>query len=167
MAGGGIDAPATRPATVLVAFWLVLAGAALLLLMLVLSFAAGWDTLEQFARESLAEDGRPQTDAAVHGVAQLTALVYTGILIILISVYVLFAALMLGGRNWARVTLTVLLAIGLFLAVIIAVLTAVRWSAAYLTLLATALAASCVGTIVAMFRGSAGPYFDYRARMRS
>jgi hypothetical protein len=162
MPGGGAAAAMARPTPVIVAFWLVLGGVVLVMLMLVLALLLDWATVLAQARESVAEDG-PYTEAEVRTVARITAGVYTLGIGIPATLYIVFAFLMRGGRNWARVTLTVLLSIGMAAALI----TAIVPLPVVVRLLVIPLVAISITAIVAMFARDAGPYFDYRARMGS
>jgi hypothetical protein len=162
MPGGGMTPAVPRPTPVTVAFWLVLGGAAVVLLMLVLGFVTDWDSWVEQAREQLAEDGA-YTQNDLDSFSRFSAGAVTVGLLVPMGLYILFGALMRSGRNWARVTLTVFLSLGLVAALVVALvpLTLV------VRLLAIPLALLCIATIVVMFAGSTGPYFDYRARMRS
>lgn len=157
----GVATPPRRPGSVIFAFRLILLGSVVVAAMLVLAFVIGNDELEQSARDELAKDG-PYTDsdvqffkAGVIGVSSLSVAVPMALIII-------FGAVMRGGRNWARVTLTVLLSLGLLGAMITAL------APAYLPvrLLAVLMFPLNVAIIVAMFQSTANRYFDQRARMR-
>jgi hypothetical protein len=160
MPGVGAAPPMRRPGPVVLAFRLILLGAAIVAAMWVLNLALGTESLDRAARESLAQDG-PYTESDV---TAFKAGVIGGSAVFIaipMTLIVVFGFVMRRGRNWARVTLTVLLSLGLIAAVITALVPA------YLVvrLLAVVLFVVNVGILFAMFHSAAGPYFDRRARM--
>jgi hypothetical protein len=160
MSGVGLAPPMRRPSPVRFAFWLILLGAAIVAAMFVSAVVIGNDEITQNARDSLAKDG-PYTEADVQNFKMFAIGGFAVLVAIPMALIVIFGFVMRTGRNWARVTLTVLLAIGLLPAVGIAL------APAYLVvrLLAVLMVPLIAGIIVGMFQPSANPYFDPRARM--
>lgn len=157
---GGASTPMPRPATVRFAFWLIMAGSAIALAMFVSALVIGADELDRSVRESLAEDGL-YTEADVRSTKLFAIVAFSVMLAVAMALFVVFGFVMRSGRNWARVTLTVLLAIGMLVALGLAlapVFLPVR-------LLAVAMFPLNIAVVVAMFQRSAGTYFDPRARM--
>jgi ABC-type Fe3+ transport system permease subunit len=158
MPGVGAAPPMRRPGAVNLALWLILLGAAVVLAMFVSAVLIGGADLEQSARESLAQDG-PYTESDVRSLKTFLIAMFSALLAVPMALFVVFGFVMRTGRNWARVTLTVLLSIGLVVALGLAL------APAYLAvrLLAVVMFPLNIAAIVAMFQ--AGPYFDPRARM--
>jgi hypothetical protein len=160
MPGMGAAPPVRRPASVVLAFRLILLGAALCVAMVVLSFVLGADALDKNLRSDLAKDGAyTESDLQAYkaGVIGVVAVLVA----IPMALFVVFGFVMRSGRNWARVTLTVLLSLGLLAAVIEALVPTFLPA----RLLAILLFVVNVGVLVAMFQSSAAPHFDRRARM--
>ena len=156
----GAAPPARRPGSVELAFRLIMIGTAIVVAMVALGFLLGADAIDREAREELAKDG--DFTAADVQAFKVGLIVGTSVMVgIPMTLFVVFGFVMRGGRNWARVTLTVLLSLGMLAALITAlvpVVLAVR-------LLAIVLIPVNIAVIVAMFQSSAGPFFDRRARM--
>lgn len=147
-----------RPAVITAAFWLLMAGAALFVIGVAATLVANMDNLEQFSRESLQEDGQQFTEGDVHGVARISAMLFTAAAAVLATPYVIFAALLRGGRNWARITLTVLVSIGGFVTALL-IIAPLDLGA---RLAEVALVIIAIVIIVLMFNSTANPYFARR-----
>jgi hypothetical protein len=158
--GMGAAPPMRRPGSVVLAFRLILLGAAIVAAMWVLNLALDTESLDRVARESLAQDG-PYTESDVSAFKAGVIAVSVVFIAIPMTLIVVFGFVMRRGRNWARVTLTVLLSLGL----IAAVITALVPVYVVVRLLAVVLFVVNVGILFAMFHSSADPYFDRRARM--
>lgn len=148
----------SRPAVITAAFWLVIAGAVLFVVGVATALTANMTDLEQFARESFAEDGEPFTEGDVQSLARFEALWFTVLAAVLAAPYVIFACLLRGGRNWARVTLTVIVSIGGF----VTALLIIAPLGIGIRLVEVAVVAIAIMTIVLMFNSTANPYFDHR-----
>lgn len=149
-----------RPGVVDFAFWLILLGGAISVAMLVSALLIGNADLERSLGETLAEDG-PYTEEDLRSFKAFVIAMFAVLLAVPLALFVVFGFVMRGGRNWARVTLTVLLSIGLLVALGIAV------APAYVPvrLLAVLMIPLNVAIIVAMFQSAANQYFVPRARM--
>jgi len=160
MSGVGAAPPVRRPASVELAFRLLLFGALIVAGILVLAVVIGNDDIERSAREELAKDG-PFTESDVAAFKVGVIFAFSVPVAVPMTLIVIFAFVMRRGRNWARITLTVLISLGLLAALITAI------APAYLPvrLLAVALFPINLAIIIAMFQASANQYFDPRARM--
>ena len=100
--------PADRPKTVDNAWNLWMIGAAISLLSLIFIFTIDSDAIAEQARKSLEGQGKQPTQKEVDDAANLFKI--TGVIfsLLFIGLFVLFAYKMRAGRNWARITLTVL-----------------------------------------------------------
>lgn len=97
-----------RPVTTTVASWCWLAGAALVVLALPALFYTGLDLLtDDLVRESAA-DADPMTRGEAELGARFTPILFAIGLAVLSVPFVIAAAKLRSGRNWARVTLTAL-----------------------------------------------------------
>jgi hypothetical protein len=160
MSGIGGAPAVSRPGAVRFAFWLLMLGSAIVVAMFVSALVAGADELDRNARETLAEDGL-YTESDVRSFKTFMITAFSVMVAVGVALFVVFGFVMRTGRNWARVTLTVLLGIGLLVALGLAlgpVFLAVR-------LLAVLMFPLNIAIIVAMFQGSNSPFFDPRARM--
>ncbi|MCG8915460.1 hypothetical protein L6E12_06630 [Actinokineospora sp. PR83] len=105
--------PLSRPKPVDTAFTLWIANAALSLIAFVVSLTIGGDALREAARESARAGGGNLSDSEID-TAVSAGLAFSGVIAVLFfALYLLFAFKMRAGRNWARITLTVLGALGL------------------------------------------------------
>lgn len=98
--------PTDRPKSVDNAFtmWLIIIGLAVV--SIIISLTVGSDDFKDAARDALA--GQNKTEQEIEDYAN-AAKVFTAIIaIVFIALYLLFAYKMRAGRNWARITLTVL-----------------------------------------------------------
>jgi len=110
--------PATLPAppvAVVVSFWILIASAALRLLVVAVTLAT-WNSVVNQLLQQPRPNGTTldQARSAIHGylIANITLDVVFAIL------YVVFAYLMRHGRNWARVTITAVVAVFAILGVL-------------------------------------------------
>lgn len=99
---------ATRPKAVDNAFMLWMVGAALSLISLIVAFTVGADEIDAAARESLEAQGGSFTEQDVENIANASKIIGVVIGLAFIGLFVLFAYKMRAGRNWARITLSVL-----------------------------------------------------------
>ncbi|MBO0840876.1 MAG: hypothetical protein J2O49_08660 [Sciscionella sp.] len=107
-----VDTPAAKPQPpkeVRYSFWLWIAGAALTVAGIPLLYLQK-DSLYATVWQTYGTAGQAQrlTAEQIRQVVNLTLGVSTVVLIVFAGLYVLFGYKMLAGRNWARVTLTVL-----------------------------------------------------------
>jgi hypothetical protein len=109
--------PPSRPQSVTAAFWFTLAGVVLFLVVVGLGIGVGWDDLRDVSREELVEDGERFTSADIDTSARGGAFGLCLAALVMTAPYVTFAAVVLRGRNWARVLLTVLVSIGGFVSI--------------------------------------------------
>jgi len=160
MAPTGAAPTVRRPGPVNVAFWLIMLGSAIVVAMFVSAVLIGDADLDRAAREELAKDGS-FTDSDVRFFKIGVIGTFAAMVVVPLALFVVFGFVMRAGRNWARVTLTVLLSLGLVAALITAL------APAYLAvrLLAVVMFPLNIAVIVTMFQSSAGPHFDRRARM--
>ena len=160
MPGVGAAPPMRRPGSVQLAFRLILLGSVIVAAMLVLAFVVGSNEMDLGVRETLAEDGA-YTESDVQSFKTFLIVVASLSVAVPMALFVVFGFVMRSGRNWARITLTVLLSLGLLGALITAI------APAYLPvrLLAVLMFPLNIAVIVAMFQPSANPYFDPRTRM--
>ncbi|MGH3760989.1 hypothetical protein [Actinophytocola sp.] len=156
---GGGRAEIPRPRAVDVAFRASLASTAIASVATVVTVLLDRAWLERFARQMLAESGRPEADLST-GIA--IAQVSLGIGILLFAgVFVLFALKMRAGRGWARVVLTLFAVLGA-----VNFLTAVANTGAELGLMwSLAEVAFSVTAVIYMFRPESTTYFaEHRKR---
>lgn len=118
MAPAATAPPMARPSSVREAFWFTLGGAALFVALAGLWLAVGWDGIRDGAREGLVDEGGFVNAADIDVRARAMAFFVMLFAVLATAPYVTFAALMLRGRNWARVWLTVLVSIGGFVTLI-------------------------------------------------
>ncbi|EWC63438.1 hypothetical protein UO65_1115 [Actinokineospora spheciospongiae] len=106
--------PLARPKPVDTAFTLWIANAALSLIAYVVTLTLGGDALREAARDSARASGGGGLSEADIDTAVTAGLVFSGVIAVaFFALYLLFAFKMRAGRNWARITLTVLGALGL------------------------------------------------------
>lgn len=104
---------AARPSSVTTAFWLYVAGAGVGLISVVVGAVVG---IQRIRSGQLAGSLPPGTDVSPSVInTALTVGVALGVAVGVLSItaYLVFAFLMRGGANWARIVLTVLSAIAL------------------------------------------------------
>jgi len=118
MAPAGVPMPPARPGVVTAAFWLTLGGAALFLVTVALLLGVAWEDMRETARETLVEDGERYTEEDLDSTARMVMFVYVLLAVLATAPFVTFASLLRGGRNWARVVLTVFVSIGGFVSLI-------------------------------------------------
>ncbi|WP_189060428.1 hypothetical protein [Longimycelium tulufanense] len=95
------------PTEVKISFWLWIAGAVLSLLAPVLLFASRDELLTEARRTQGGELSQAELETIVNATIGFVAVFF----LIFAGLFVLFAFKMKAGRNWARITLTVLTAI--------------------------------------------------------
>jgi hypothetical protein len=100
--------PVNRPKSVDNAWMLWMVGAAISLLSLIFIFTVDADAIADQARKTLEGQGKTPTQKEIDDAANIFKI--TGVIfsLIFIGLFVLFAYKMRAGRNWARITLTVL-----------------------------------------------------------
>lgn len=112
---GGTGPRGPAPKEVQLSFWLWIAGAVLSVIGALFAFTQ---------RDTLLEEVRKRPDAGSFSEAQLDTVVTTGLIVGVVialafaGLYVLFAVKARAGRNWARIALTVLTALGVLALVI-------------------------------------------------
>ncbi len=102
------DLAPRRPVTMTVASWCWIAGAALVVFALPGLAYTGMDVLTDDLVRDSAAGGDPLTRGEAELIARFTPLVLVPALAVVSVPFVLAAAKLRSGRNWARVTLTVL-----------------------------------------------------------
>jgi hypothetical protein len=106
---GGAEPRGPAPKEVQLSFWLWIVGAVLSVIGALFAFTQ---------RDTLLEEARKRPDTGGFSEAQLDAVVITGLIVGVVialafaGLYVLFAFKARAGRNWARIALTVLTALG-------------------------------------------------------
>ncbi|RAS67305.1 hypothetical protein C8D87_103644 [Lentzea atacamensis] len=112
---GGAEPSGTAPREVQLSFWLWIVGAALSVIGALFAFTQ---------RDRLLEEARNRPDAGGLSEAELDTLVTIGLVVgvvialLFAGLYVLFAFKARAGRNWARIVLAVLTALGVLALVI-------------------------------------------------
>ncbi|KFU76363.1 hypothetical protein SAMN04489729_2661 [Amycolatopsis lurida] len=101
-----------RPGTINGAFWAFLASAVIGLLSGVLAFASK-DALVEATRNANRQSGTQLTEAQIDQAATFIIVIGLVIAVAFALLYLLFAAKLRAGRNWARIVLTVLTALQL------------------------------------------------------
>jgi hypothetical protein len=147
-------AAVVRPKSVDNAFLLWMIGAGISLLSVIFVFTVGSDAIKDAARESLRNAGRSFTEDDVTSLANATKVIGIVIGLIFIGLFVLFAYKMRAGRNWARITLTVLGALN-----IIFTLINIRSSGAINLIVSLIMAVLILVAVYFMFRPDANQYF--------
>ena len=99
--------PASRPKTVDTAFLLWMIIAALGVVSLILQLTIG-DEFTRAARISLEQQNEPFTEQDVETIANAAKFFALAIGLLFVGLFLLFAYRMRAGKNWARITLTVL-----------------------------------------------------------
>ena len=146
--------PADRPKSVDNAFLLWIVGAVISLLTVIFVFTVGADAITDAARESLKNSGRSYTEDDVKNVANATKIIGVVVGILFIGLYVLFAYKMRAGRNWARITLTVLGALN-----VISILFSFRQAGGVSVVIGLIEAVVILAAIFLMFRPDANQYY--------
>jgi preprotein translocase subunit SecG len=144
--------PANRPKSVDNAFtmWLVIIGLAIIGLIITLTVSG--DDFTKAARDALAGQNKTETDIKNYA---NTLKVFTAIIaIVFIGLYLLFAYKMRAGRNWARITLTVLGALN-----VVSVLFNFRTGGGVSIVVGLVEAIVILAAIYLMFRPDANQYF--------
>jgi hypothetical protein len=148
--------PAERPKSVDNAFMLWMIGAGLSLLSLIVSFTIGGDAIKDAARDSLRQSqGREPSQQDVDNLANASLIIGVIIGLLFIGLFVLFAYKMRAGRNWARITLTVLGGLSIVLTLI-----GVGGAGAIDLIVRLVQALLIVGAVYYMFRPDANNYFN-------
>lgn len=106
--------PVSRPKEVDISFWLIIAAAALTVVSTIVTLATLGSPamMEQFEMIMGAQGGEAQIDTEAFIAIAATSAVIIGI--IGIAVYLLIAFMVRKGKNWARITATVLAVLSLF-----------------------------------------------------
>lgn len=147
-------APVERPKSVDNAFmlWLIMTG--LGVLGLILTLTVGSDDITEQARKALADAGKSTAPADVDSAvkAAKTIIIVSGLLFS--ALYLLFAYMMRAGRNWARITLTVLGGIG-----IIGILLQLRQVGVVSMLFSLVQLVLIIAAVYLMFRPDGNRYF--------
>jgi hypothetical protein len=106
--------PVSRPKEVEISFWLIIAAAALTVVSTIVTLATLGSPamMEQFEMIMGAQGGQAQIDTEAFIAIAATSAVIIGI--IGVAVYLLIAFMVRKGKNWARITATVLAALSLF-----------------------------------------------------
>ncbi len=154
--------PVPRPKSVDTAFSLWMANAGLNVLGFVVSIIFGRDAMRAAARTSLEQSHQSLAAENIDKVVS-AALILSGVFtVIFFGLYLLFAFKMRAGRNWARITLTVLGGIGIVMSLV-----SLRGGGAGIVVVLTIVQVLLIGgAIVFMFvRDSAG-YFTASNRPR-
>jgi len=146
-----------RPRAVDLAWWLTLGGAVLFLVLLIVDVAGSWNDILAAARRGLVADGQPFTERDVQTDAKGTAFVLMAFGAAIAAPFVTFGALLLKGRNWTRVVLTVLLSIGAFLSAVLMLPVFTGGIAG--VLLAAVLVGLAIWVIVLLFSRAANEFF--------
>ncbi|SHE48576.1 hypothetical protein [Streptoalloteichus hindustanus] len=136
-----------RPVEVQISFWTWVASALLSFLAPVV-LAGSRDEMARATREASPTLTAEQVDAGVSLVIAFTAVVA----VVVAALYLLFAVKMRAGRNWARITLTVLTALG-----VLFLLTGPTWASVLSSLVS-------VAAVVLMFLPNANAYFQAQQR---
>jgi len=102
-----------RPKSVDNAFMLWLVSVGISVLTIIVTLTIGREDIEAGARDSLTAAGNSFTEDDVTNLTNLSIVIAVVISLIFIGLYLLFAYKMRAGRNWARITLTVLGALGI------------------------------------------------------
>jgi hypothetical protein len=147
-----------RPRGVTAAFWLTLAGSALFLASVAIVLAATIDSLRDIVRETYIEDGTPYDETDIQSGAMSTAMLLMFLALVPTAPFITFAALLRGGRNWARVLLTVLVSIGGFVS-IVQIFLPYPNAAALIRVVELALVGTSVAIIILLFSARANRYF--------
>lgn len=144
--------PANRPKSVDNAFnlWLVIIGLAVV--GLIIGLTVGSDDYLQAARDALA--GQNKTEDEIKDYANAAKVFSAIIAIVFVALYLLFAYKMRAGRNWARITLTVLGGLN-----VVSVLFSFRNAGGLGIVIGLIEAVVILAAIYMMFRPDANQYF--------
>lgn len=166
--GAAGPAPIAPPAGVILAFQLFLAVAAISIISVILTFMslpAVYESALVQARATSPELTPEQLEIAA-SVGRVAVIIGAVIVLAIIGLLVLFTFKMRAGRNWARITLTVVggIAVLMTLYTLVGIGAAVAagglaFASSVLSLLSGLLT---VAAIVMMFRSDANPYFNRR-----
>jgi hypothetical protein len=102
-----------RPKSVDNAFMLWLISVGISVLSIIVTLTIGRSDIEAGARDSLKNSNKSFTEDDVSSLTNISIAIAVVISLIFIGLYLLFAYKMRAGRNWARITLTVLGALGI------------------------------------------------------
>ncbi|HET9138686.1 hypothetical protein [Actinophytocola sp.] len=131
------------------------------ILTIILTLTVSRSAIEDAARESLRRSNGSFTESDVDA-AVTFSIVFTVIVgLIFMGLFLLFAYKMRAGRNWARITLTVLGALG-----IISSLANLRLAGGLELVISLIQAAVILGAIVFMYRSDSNQYYNASARAR-
>lgn len=161
-------APVAPPASVTMAFQLFMAVAVLSIISVILSFMSlpgVYETALAQARVT-SPDLTPEQMEMAASFARVGVIIGAVLVVAVIGLLVLFTFKMRAGRNWARITLTVVggIAVLMTLFTLVGIGTAIAagglaFASSVLSLLSGLLT---VAAIVMMFRSDANPYFNRR-----
>lgn len=145
-------APVDRPKSVDNAFnlWLVIIGLAVV--GLIISLTLGSDDFTKSARDALA--GQDKTEQEIKDYANAAKIFTAIIAIVFVGLYLLFAYKMRAGRNWARITLTVLGALN-----VVSILFSFRQSGGVSVVIGLLTAIVVLGAIFLMYRPESNQYY--------
>lgn len=145
-------APVARPKSVDNAFtmWLVIIGLAVV--GLIINLTLGSDDFTKAARDALA--GQNKTEQEIKDYANAAKVFTVIVAIIFVGLYLLFAYKMRAGRNWARITLTVLGALN-----VISILFSFRQAGGVSVVIGLVEAIVILAAIFLMFRPDANQYY--------
>jgi uncharacterized membrane protein len=107
-----------RPKSVDNAFMVWLTSAAIGVLSLILSISLGRDQIRDAARTSLQGQNKAFTEADLNNAVTIATVFAILVGIIIAGLFLLFAYKMRAGRNWARITLTVLGALSILFTIL-------------------------------------------------
>lgn len=144
-----------RPKSVDNAFLAWIIATAIGIVGLIVSLTLGSDQIRDTARASLERQGRSFTEQDVDNLATLSKTIAIVIVLILTALYLFFMFKMRAGRNWARITLTVLGALGVVFIVI-----NLGSAAAVSLVISLVQAVLIVAAVVFMYRPDANQYFS-------
>lgn len=95
------------PRSVVASYWMLLVSATLRLLLVIFTLAA-WNTIiNQLVQQRPAGTTADQARSAIHN----NLITYLGLYVVFAALYVAFAILMRRGRNWARLSITAMVAV--------------------------------------------------------
>lgn len=161
-------APVARPASVNLAFQALIAVSVLSIIgvaLSLLSLPAAFETAMQQARAS-SPDLTPEQAQFVGSATRIGLIIVAVIVVVVVGLLVLFTFKMRAGRNWARITLTVVGGIGVVFYGFSLIGISAAIAAGGLTLVGTGVTILTVllliAAIVFMFRADANPFFNRR-----
>lgn len=147
-----------HPRAVRLAFWLTLGGAVLFVALVAIALSVSAEDIRDLGRGTTSDGGAPVDEHTVRTNAAGTQFVLAFAALLATAPFITFGALLGGGRNWARVLLTVLVSVGGVL-VLILMLPSYASYGLLIRLMAVALIGLSIAIVSLLFSRASNAFF--------